>query len=121
MLSPTIIAGEKPHVESVVNIPKSYFDIVHEGMRLSVLSGTSASLNIGKVEIAAKSGTAELGASKEKINSWMTGFWPYKDPQYAFVVMLEKGTVNYQIGAGAVIRNTIEWMHDNAPEYFDFP
>jgi penicillin-binding protein 2 len=118
MLSPTIIAGEKPHVESVVNIPKSYFDIVHEGMRLSVLSGTSASLNIGKVEIAAKSGTAELGASKEKINSWMTGFWPYKDPQYAFVVMLEKGTVNYQIGAGAVIRQTIEWMHDNTPEYF---
>lgn len=118
MLSPTIIAGEKPHVESVVDIPKSYFDIVHEGMRLSVLSGTSASLNIGKVEIAAKSGTAELGASKEKINSWMTGFWPYKDPRYAFVVMLEKGTVNYQIGAGAVMRQTIEWMHDNTPEYF---
>jgi len=118
ILTPTILAGSKAHVESIVPIKEEYFDIIHDGMRMSVLSGTSASLNIGKVEIAAKSGTAELGASKEKINSWMTGFWPYKEPRYAFVVMLEKGTVNYQIGAGAVIRQTIEWMYENTPEYF---
>jgi penicillin-binding protein 2 len=117
--TPTILADEKPHIESVVPIPKSYFDIIHDGMRMSVTSGTSASLNIPFVEIAAKSGTAELGYSKEKINSWMTGFWPYKNPRYAFVVMLEKGTVNYQIGAGAVIRQTLEWIRDNAPEYLN--
>ncbi len=115
--TPTIIANDKPHVESVVTIPKTYFDVIHEGMRLSVTEGTSASLNVPFIEIAAKSGTAELGYSKEKINSWMTGYWPYKNPRYAFVVMLEKGTVNYQIGAGAVIRQTLEWMRDNTPQY----
>jgi penicillin-binding protein 2 len=115
--SPTIVFDEKPHVESVVKIPSQYFDVIHDGMRMSITSGTSASLNVPFVELAGKSGTAELGYSKEKINSWMTGYWPYKNPRYAFVVMLEKGTVNYQIGAGAVMRQTLEWIRDNAPEY----
>ena len=117
--SPTILADQSPNIESEISIPKSYFDVVHDGMRLSVTDGTSKSLNIPKFEIAAKSGTAELGYSKEKINSWMTGFWPYKNPRYAFVVMLEKGTVHYQIGAGAVMRQTLDWMYENTPEYFD--
>ena len=119
IITPTLIAGQKPHIESTLNIPKSYFDIVHEGMRMSVTEGTSKSLYIPYVEIAAKSGTAELGYSKEKINSWMTGFWPYKNPRYAFAVMLEKGTVHYQIGAGAVMRQTLDWVRDNAPSYLE--
>ncbi len=119
IITPTLISGNKPHVESIVNIPKSYFDVIHDGMRMSVTEGTSKSLFIPYVEIGAKSGTAELGYSKEKINSWMTGFWPYKNPKYAFAVMLEKGTVHYQIGAGAVMRQTLDWVRDNAPEYLE--
>ena len=119
MYSPTILADQEPNLESVVSIPKQYFNVVHEGMRLSVTEGTAKSLNIPKFEIAAKSGTAELGYSKEKINSWMTGFWSYKNPRYVFVVMLENGTVNYQVGAGAVMRQTLDWMYQNTPEYFD--
>lgn len=119
MYSPTILADQEPNLESVVSIPKQYFDVVHEGMRLSVTEGTAKSLNIPKFEIAAKSGTAELGYSKEKINSWMTGFWSYKNPRYVFVVMLENGTVDYQVGAGAVMRQTLDWMYQNTPEYFD--
>jgi len=117
--SPIILADQLPHVESTTSIPRSYYDVVHDGMRLSVTDGTSKSLNIPKFELATKSGTAELGYSKEKINSWMTGFWPYKKPRYAFAVILEKGTVHYQIGAGAVVRKTLDWMYDNTPEYFD--
>ena len=118
IISPTIIKDASPSVESVVDIKKEYFDIVKEGMRLSVTEGTALSLNIAGTEIAAKSGTAELGTSKEKINSWMTGFWPYNNPRYAFAVMMEKGTAHYLIGAGAVMRQTIEWMKENTPEYF---
>jgi penicillin-binding protein 2 len=117
--SPSILADQSPNIESTNSIPKSYYNVVHDGMRLSVTDGTSKSLNIPKFEIAAKSGTAELGYSKEKINSWMTGFWPYKNPRYAFAIMLEKGTVHYQIGAGAVMRQTLDWMYENTPEYFD--
>lgn len=118
LLVPTIIKGEGPNVESVIDIPKAYFDIVHEGMRLAVTEGTSVALNKPFVKIAAKSGTAELGISKANVNSWITGFWPYEEAKYAFAVMLEHGSVHNLIGAAAVMRHQLEWMNENTPEYF---
>jgi penicillin-binding protein 2 len=119
ILTPTLIAGDGPHVESTVPVSKQYFDIVHEGMRLSTQIGTSVALNVPYVNIAGKSGTAELGVSKDKVNSWITGFWPYENPKYAFVLMLEKGSVHNLIGAAAAMRQTLDWMNANTPEYFE--
>jgi penicillin-binding protein 2 len=118
VLTPTIIKGDGPHVESTVPIPKKYFDVVHEGMRLGTQIGTSVALNVPFVKIAGKSGTAELGVSKDKVNSWITGFWPYDAPKYAFVVMLEQGSVHNLIGAAAAMRQQLDWMNVNTPEYF---
>jgi penicillin-binding protein 2 len=118
VITPTLIKGDGPHVESVVPIPKKYFDIVHEGMRLGVQIGTSVALNVPYVQIAGKSGTAELGVSKDKVNSWITGFWPYDNPKYAFAVTLEKGSVHNLIGAAAAMRQQLDWMNVNTPEYF---
>ena len=73
---------------------------------------------IAPVAVAGKSGTAELGVSKANVNSWITGFWPYEDPHYAFAVTLEHGSVHNLIGAAAAMRNTILWMGQNTPEYF---
>ncbi len=118
ILEPTIIKGLEPKIESVVDIPEKYFKIVHEGMRLSTKEGTSVALNVPYVNIAGKSGTAELGVSKDKVNSWITGFWPYENPKYAFVVMLERGSVHNLIGAAAAMRQQLDWMQANTPEYF---
>ncbi|MDE2041337.1 MAG: hypothetical protein KGI59_03100 [Patescibacteria group bacterium] len=118
ILTPTLLKGQPPHVETVVNIPKQYFDIVHQGMRLGVQIGTSVALNVPYAEFAGKSGTAELGVSKANVNSWITGFWPYNDPKYAFAVTLEHGSVHNLIGAAAAMRQTIDWMDKNTPEYF---
>jgi penicillin-binding protein 2 len=118
MISPTILHGQAPVQESLVDIPQKYFTVVKEGMRQGVLSGTVTGLNVPYVHIAGKSGTAELGVAKDKVNSWITGFWPYENPKYAFVVMLEKGSVHNLIGAVAAMRQQIEWMKDNTPEYF---
>ena len=118
LIDPTILKTKTPTVMRTIDMPKSYFDIVHEGMRGSTLDGTSVSLKVPYVEVAAKSGTAELGVAKDKVNSWMTGFWPYKEPKYAFVVMLERGSVHNLIGAGAAMRELLDWMHTNTPEYF---
>jgi penicillin-binding protein 2 len=118
ILTPTIIKGQTPHVEAVVDIPKQYFDVVHEGMRLGTQIGTSVALNVPYVKVAGKSGTAELGVTKDRVNSWITGFWPYDNPKYAFVVMLEKGSVHNLIGAAAAMRQQLDWMDANTPEYF---
>ncbi len=89
-----------------------------EGMRLSVTEGTAKGLSNPNVNIAAKTGTAELGARKEFVNSWVIGFWPYENPKYAFAVVMERGPVKNLVGATSVMRKTIDWMAVNTPEYF---
>jgi len=118
LLIPTMIKGEEEKIDFIVPIPAENFDIVREGMRLSVQIGTCVALKVPYVNIAGKSGTAELGVSKENVNSWITGFWPYENPHYAFVAMLEKGSVHNLIGAAAAMRQTLDWMSVNTPEYF---
>mgnify|MGYP001563647840 FL=1 len=116
--NPSIIKGELGPIVRQIDIPADYFTVIKEGMRLGVQQGTGTSLNVPYVEIASKSGTAELGASKDKVNSWMTGYFPYKAPRYAFAVLMEKGSVHNLIGAGAAMREVLDWMNINTPEYF---
>ena len=87
-------------------------------MRIGAIEGTGKSLNVPYVKMATKSGTAELGVAKDNVNSWMTGFFPYDHPRYAFAMLMEKGSVHNLIGAGAAMRETIDWMSVNTPEYF---
>jgi penicillin-binding protein 2 len=117
LLIPTILKGDDTHVERTIDLPKSEFDIVHQGMRLGVQIGVATALNVPYVDIAAKSGTAELGVSKVNVNSWITGFWPYENPKYAFAVTMEHGSVTNLIGAAAAMRKELDWMHINTPEY----
>lgn len=120
LLVPTIVKDDGPHVDHFIDaISARSFQIVREGMRLSVTEGTSKALDVPYVQVAGKSGTAELGVTKDKVNSWMTGFWPYENPKYAFVVMLEKGSVHNLIGAAAAMRKQLDWMQENTPEYFE--
>ena len=87
-------------------------------MRQGVTLGTASGLDVPYVEVAAKTGTAELGVSKAFVNSWVTGFFPYKNPRYAFVVMMERGPRANVFGATYVMRQLFDWMHIYTPKYF---
>lgn len=88
--------------------------VIQEGMRLVVHGeeGTGKALDIEGVDVAAKSGTAELGVSKQLVNSWISGYFPYENPKYAFVVIMEKGDRHNPYGAVFAMRETLEWMRD---------
>lgn len=116
--NPSIVKGEAGEIVRNIDVNPEYFNIVKEGMRMGVRQGTGTSLNVPYVEVASKSGTAELGVSKSNVNSWMTGYFPYKNPKYAFAILMEKGSVHNLIGAGAAMRETLDWMSINTPEYF---
>ena len=121
VIEPTILRGDGPHVDSVITenqIPQANFDIARQGMRMSTTEGTTQLLNISATHVAAKSGTAELGSAKKQVNSWITGFWPYEKPQYAFAVILERGPVTTMVGSAAAMRYTFDWMMVNTPQYF---
>ena len=115
---PSIIIGVDGLIIKDIDIPQSYFDIVHEGMRLGATIGTGKALNVPYVEFATKTGTAELGVEKSNVNSWVTGFFPYDNPRYAFAIVMEKGSVHNLIGAVAVMKELSDWMSVNTPEYF---
>jgi len=100
-----------------VEIPKNIFNTIHDGMRLGVLEGTASALNLPGIEIAAKTGTAQLGVSKANVNSWIIGFFPYKEPKYAFAIVLEKGSSNNLVGALFAARQIMDWMSIYRPEY----
>ncbi len=109
---------EKENQFSMIDIKKEYFDVVHEGMRQAVSYGTAVVLNVPYVQVAAKTGTAQLGVNKNKVNSWVIGFFPYENPKYAFTIMMEAGPVSGGANATSVMRELFDWMSIYTPEYF---
>lgn len=109
----TIAYGEK------IEGNRDNFQVAREGMRMSATEGTAAGLNIRAVNMAGKTGTAELGARKQFVNSWVIGFWPYENPKYAFAVVMERGPVTNLTGATYVMRQTLDYMVRETPEYFE--
>ncbi len=95
----------------------SWYDVVREGMRLTVTAGTMQALNFPFVKVAGKTGTAQLGLNNRYINSWAVGFFPYEKPRYAFAVMLEKGPADATMGATAAMTEWFNWMNVYEPEY----
>jgi len=81
---------------------------IHEGMRLTVTAGTAQGLNIEGLKIAGKTGTAQIGVGNSHINSWFMGFWPYTDPKYAVVYMLEKAPSSATRGAAFYLRDVFQ-------------
>jgi penicillin-binding protein 2 len=119
-----------PHVEKGVvgtstdlHLDASYLKIVREGMRKTVNfpGGTARPLERSDVAIAAKSGTAELGANNAFVNSWAAGYFPYEDPQYAFILMMDKAPRSNALGATRVMGEVVEWMSKHTPEYLSLP
>jgi penicillin-binding protein 2 len=100
-----------------LNLNPDYFKIIKEGMKLAVKEGVATGLNVDYMTLGAKTGTAELGSKKQFVNSWVTGFFPYDNPKYAFTIIMEKGPVQNNIGGVYIMRQVIDWMKANKPEY----
>ena len=119
LLDPSIISLENGEQASGVNLNLNKQDlrVVREGMRMAVTEGMTQSINFPDLKVAAKTGTAELGTSKQYVNSLVTGFFPYENPEYAFVVIMEKGRVENPYGATGVIKTVLEWLQVYGSEY----
>ena len=119
LITPHFILEDKEMEEKkIIDIKKEYFDIVHDGMRQAVTYGTATVLNVPYVQIAAKTGTAQLGITRNKVNSWVISFFPYENPKYSFTIMMEAGPTINSVNASTVMRELLDWMFVNTPEYF---
>ena len=120
LVEPHVIKGKQGSIKNITLIP-AYLKIVHEGMRKTVNfdGGTARAFDRKDVAIAAKSGTAEVGAGNAYVNSWAAGFFPYEKPRYAFILMMDKAPRSNALGATRIMGDVVEWMSKNRPEYLE--
>lgn len=118
LVEPHVMKGKQGHVTDL-HLNPDYLEIIHEGMRKTVNydGGTARGLERKDVAVAAKSGTAEVGAGNAYVNSWAAGFWPYEDPQYAFILMMDKAPRSNALGATRIMGDVMQWISEHRAEY----
>lgn len=120
VVTPHLLLNDKDMEDktSKIELDKADLTVIHEGMRMTVTEGTATALNVPYVQVAAKTGTAQLGVSKNRVNSWVMGFFPYDNPKYAFTIMMESGPSTGTVGATSIMREVLDKMSVDSPEYF---
>ena len=116
LVTPTIEMG-KIGPKETLPVSQENLRIVKEGMRQGALTGTAKSLNVSYMQFGGKTGTAEQGVAKDRVNSWVMGFYPYESPKYAFVILLERGPRGNLFGSSGVARIVFDWMYTNNSPY----
>lgn len=101
----------QPEVTAKVPVDDSHFQIVREGMRQVVTSGTGCCYiqQFVPVPVAGKTGTAETdpGGGK-KPDAWFEAFAPYDNPQIVMVAFLANAGEGANFAAPAV-RDSLAW------------
>jgi len=118
--TPTLKKGSNPDTITVSPaISPADYQVVKSGMRQAVTreEGTAHNLDVDFVDIAAKTGTAQRGGKKAGVNSWIAGFYPYQDPQYAFTVVMSDGDSDNVVGGLFVMRRMLDWMQTREIPY----
>ncbi|MDD5236477.1 MAG: penicillin-binding protein 2, partial [Candidatus Omnitrophica bacterium] len=74
-----------------IGADREFINVVRRGLRQVVSDehGTADILNMSKVAIAGKTGTAE--SPPHQPHSWFAGFFPYDSPKFVICVFLEHG------------------------------
>ncbi|MCS6875366.1 MAG: penicillin-binding protein 2 [Aquificaceae bacterium] len=87
-------------VHKVVKAKPGHFAMVREALRDVVRAGTAVSANSRIVELAGKTGTAQVSALSAvrkhlpyhlRDHAWFVGFAPYRDPLFVIGVIVEHG------------------------------
>ena len=100
-----------------------HFELIRDGMRDAVLSGTAWRARMPGVEVAAKTGTAQVASAnlvapnnedrpyELRTHAWFVGFAPFDDPQIAIAVVVEHGGAGGAAAApigGEILRTYFE-------------
>ncbi len=104
-------------VKKIEGYTAEQYAAVHEGMRMGVTDGTGRALSALPFEVATKTGTAQVGVGAKSINAWLNGFFPYSDPKYALVIVMDSGPQSAIGASQRVGRDFLEWVSLYAPQY----
>lgn len=86
-------------------------NIIKEGMRQAVISGSAQALSYLPVEVAGKTGTAQYN-NNTRSHAWFVGFAPYNDPEIVVTVLIEGGGEGARV-AVPVAQEIFGWYYWN--------
>lgn len=101
-----IITNLQPRILGENSIEENNLQVIKEGMRQTVTSGSALLLNGLSVETGAKTGTAQV-AGQDNSNAWAAVFAPFQDPSLVIVVLAENGGEGSAV-AIPVVKKTLE-------------
>jgi penicillin-binding protein 2 len=87
------------------------YQVVREGLRQGVLSGSSTGLRDLPFSSAAKTGTAQYGDNKT--HAWFTAFAPYENPTIAITVIVEGGGEGHLTALPVAKQGLLNWFSRN--------
>ena len=97
-------------------VKRENIQVVKEGLRQAVTSGSSTILNQVSVPVAAKTGTAQTGRKdengKDYLYSWVAAFAPYDNPKIVITVMVEDAKEG-SIAVLPVAKDVLNWYFSN--------
>lgn len=121
LVQPYVTMTPKPQTATpthIEGIDPKWYEVIHDAMRKTVTEGTAQVANVPFVHAAIKTGTAQVGPRNSFMNSWSTGFFPYENPKYAFVVVMDKAKSTNETGATYVVRQMFDAMWNTNPNFF---
>lgn len=89
----SVSGAKKEILPTVMNsgfIDSYNIDVVRQGMRQGVTSGSARYLNSLAIAVAGKTGTAQWGTDKDP-HAWFTSFAPYDNPEIVLTILIEEG------------------------------
>jgi penicillin-binding protein 2 len=118
IIEPTILLekARERTAEGKTAVKEENLKIIRRAMLKVVQSdyGTGQLARVDFAKMAAKTGTAQVPS--KTAHSWMTGFFPYENPEIVFVVFVEHGGSG-GITSAKIVKEMLEiWRKINAPQ-----
>lgn len=101
LLQPRLVGAEAP--ETMTGVAPEHFEVLRDGMRDAVTSGTAWRARIPSAPVAGKTGTAQVASAnlvaannedrpyELRTHAWFIGFAPFDAPEIAVAVIVEHG------------------------------
>lgn len=87
-----VVVAPSPKIRNELSFDRKAVSVVHTGMMQVVHAkyGTGKNASLGFTLMCGKTGTAQWGDTSKRQNlAWFSGFFPLKNPRYAFSVVYE--------------------------------